>query len=95
MAIVHTAYAMIKMPGLKGIIILKSDQHNTLACENAALTYIGRFGEKEAHELTAKMAKTHRGSTPARSVVPKPPISGTTWPPAKKKGVLVGSTSTQ
>jgi hypothetical protein len=35
------------MPGLRGVITLKSDQRDALACENAALTHAGRFGEKE------------------------------------------------
>jgi hypothetical protein len=72
MAIVHTAYATMKMPGPKGVIILKFDKHDGLACENAALTHAGCFGEKEAHELAAKMAKTHKEGTPVRTVAPKP-----------------------
>jgi hypothetical protein len=39
MTVVHTAYATIKMPGPKGLIVLKSDQHDALAYENAALTH--------------------------------------------------------
>jgi hypothetical protein len=38
MAVIHTVYATIKMPGMKGVITLKSDQRDALACENAALT---------------------------------------------------------
>jgi hypothetical protein len=48
MAVIHNAYATIKMLGPKGIIVLKFDQRDALACENAALTHAGRFGEKEA-----------------------------------------------
>jgi hypothetical protein len=48
MAIIHTAYATIKMPRHNGVITLKSDQHDVVACENVALTHAGRFGEKEA-----------------------------------------------
>jgi hypothetical protein len=48
MAIIHTAYATIKMPGPKGVIVLKSDQRDALACENAMLTHVERFDEKEA-----------------------------------------------
>jgi hypothetical protein len=92
-AIVHTAYATIKMPGPKDIITLKSNQHDALACEDAALTHTGRFREKEAQELTTKMAKTHGGSTPARAVVPKPLASGTPRPLVETKGVFMGSTS--
>jgi hypothetical protein len=48
MTVIHTAYAMIKMSRPKGIITLKSDQRDALACQNAALTHAGLFGEKEA-----------------------------------------------
>jgi hypothetical protein len=51
MVVIHTTYATIKMLGPKGIIILKSDQCDALACENIALTHARRFGEKEAQEL--------------------------------------------
>jgi hypothetical protein len=37
MAVIHTAYATIKMSGLKGVT-LKLDQRDALACDNAALT---------------------------------------------------------
>jgi hypothetical protein len=39
MAVIHTAYVTIKMPGPKGVITLKSDRYDVLACENAALTH--------------------------------------------------------
>jgi hypothetical protein len=77
LVIIHTAYAMIKMPRPKGVITLESDLRDALACENATLTHTGRFGEKEAQELAAKMAKMHGGSTSTRMVVPKPPAGGT------------------
>jgi hypothetical protein len=48
MAVIHTAYAAIKMSGPKGIIVLKSNQRDALACENATLTHAERFSEKEA-----------------------------------------------
>jgi hypothetical protein len=60
MAVIHTAYAMIKMSGPKGVITLKSDQGDALACENASLTHVGRFSEKEAQKLATKMAKDAR-----------------------------------
>jgi hypothetical protein len=72
MSVIHTAYATIKMLGPKGVITLKSDQRDALARENATLTYVRRFCEKEAQELPAKVAKTHGGSTPVRTVAPKP-----------------------
>jgi hypothetical protein len=77
LAVIHTAYAMIKMPRPKGIITLKSDHRDALACENAALTQAGRFGEKEAQELAAKKAKMHGGSTLTRMVAPKRLAGGT------------------
>jgi hypothetical protein len=92
MTVIHTAYVTIKMSGLKGIITLKSDQCDALACESAALTHVGRFGEKEVQELAAKMAKTHGASTPVRTVAPKPPTDGTPRPPAEKS-TFVGSMS--
>jgi hypothetical protein len=57
MAVTHTAYTTIKMSGSKGVIVLKSDQRDALACESATLTHARRFGEKEAQELGAKVAK--------------------------------------
>jgi hypothetical protein len=41
MAIIHIAYATIKMPGLKGVITIKSNQRDALACENTALPHAG------------------------------------------------------
>jgi hypothetical protein len=61
MAVIHTAYATIKMPGSKGVITLKSDQRDAVACENAALTHAGKFGEKEAQDLAVKMDRTQQG----------------------------------
>jgi hypothetical protein len=40
MVVIHTVYAMIKMPGPKGVITLKFDQHDALAFENATLTHV-------------------------------------------------------
>jgi hypothetical protein len=42
MLVVHTAYATIKMPGPNGVITIKSDQCDTVACENVALSQAGR-----------------------------------------------------
>jgi hypothetical protein len=95
MAVIHTAYAAIKMSGPKGIIVLKSNQRDALACENATLTHVERFGEKKAQELTAKVPKAHGGSTPIRTAALKPPAAGTLWPAAEKKSTFMGSTSNQ
>jgi hypothetical protein len=50
MAVIHTAYAMMKMPDPKGVITIKADQRDALACENVTLTHAGRFSEKAAQE---------------------------------------------
>jgi hypothetical protein len=89
--VIHTAYAIIKMPGSKGVITLKFDQRDALACENATLTHAGRFSGKEAQELAAKMAKTYEGSTLVRMVAPKPQTGGTRRPPVEKKSTFMGS----
>jgi hypothetical protein len=95
MAVIHTAYATIKIHGPRGVIILKSDQRDALACENATLTHAGRFREKEAQNLAAKVAKTHGGGTPARTVTPGPLVGDTPKTPTAKKGTTVTPTSTQ
>jgi hypothetical protein len=95
MAVIHTAYATIKMLRPKDVIVLKSDQCDALACENTTLTHTRWFGEKEAQELAVKLAKAHRGSTLVRTMTPKPPPAGTLQPPVEKKSTFVGSTSNQ
>jgi hypothetical protein len=57
MAAIHIAYATTKMPGPKGVITIKTDQRDALACENTTLTHAGRFSEKAAQEQAAKVAK--------------------------------------
>jgi hypothetical protein len=93
MVVIHIAYATIKMPGPRGVITLKSDQRDALACENATLTHAGRFGEKEAQNLTAKVAKIYGGGTPARTVTPGPLVGDTHKTPAAKKSTTVTPTS--
>jgi hypothetical protein len=61
MAVIQTAYATVKMPGPRGVITLKSNQCDALACENVALTHTGRFRKEEAQKLAMKVAKTHGG----------------------------------
>jgi hypothetical protein len=43
MAVIHTVYAMMKMPSPKGVITIKADQHDALACENVTLTHARWF----------------------------------------------------
>jgi hypothetical protein len=94
-AVIHTAYAMIKMSSPKCVITIKADQRDALACENVTLTHAGRFGEKAAQEQAAKVVKTQGGSTLLRSPVPKQLTFGTPPPPSIKKGTYVASTSNQ
>jgi hypothetical protein len=95
MAVIHTAYATMKIPNTKGVITIKADQWDALACENKTLTHAGRFGEKVVRDQAAKVVKTQGGRTPLRSPAPKPPINGTPRPPSAKKGTYVASSSTQ
>jgi hypothetical protein len=50
MAVIHTAYGTIKMPSPKGIITIKADQRDALACENTSLSHASQFGEKATQE---------------------------------------------
>jgi hypothetical protein len=95
MAVIHNAYATMKMPGPKGVITIKADQWDALACENTTLTHAGCFGEKAAQEQAAKVVKTLGGSTSLRSSTPKPLTIGTPRPPSAKKGTYAASPSTQ
>jgi hypothetical protein len=81
MIVIHTAYATIKMTGPKGVITIKADQHDALACENTILTHAGQFDEKAAQEQATKVAKTNGGSIPLKSPTPKPLTISTPRPP--------------
>jgi hypothetical protein len=93
MAVIHTAYATIKMPGPKGVITLKSDQWDAVACENATLTHARKFGNKEAQDLAVKMARIQQGNTPSRIVMPGSAAEGTPRPITSKKGITMASPS--
>jgi hypothetical protein len=95
MEIIHTTYTTMKMSYPKGMITIKDDQRDALACENATLTHAGWFSKKAAQEQAAKVAKTKGGSTPLRSPAPKPPTVGTPLPPSAKKDTYVASSSNQ
>jgi hypothetical protein len=95
MVVIHTAYATMKMPGSKGMITIKADQWDTLACENTTLTHVECFGENAVQEQAAKVAKTQGGSTPLRSPPPKTPTVDTPRLPSAKKGTSVASASNQ
>jgi hypothetical protein len=95
MVVIHTTHTTIKMPGPRGVITLKSDQHDALACKNAPLTHAGRFDEKEVQNLAKKVAKMHRGGTFARTVMPGSLAGDTPKTPAAKKSTTVTPTSTQ
>jgi hypothetical protein len=95
MAVIHTAYVIIKMLGPRGVITLKSDQRDALAYENTSLTYAEKFNEKEAQNVAAKVAKTYGGGTPARTVMPEPLVGNTPKTPAVKKSTMVTTTSIQ
>jgi hypothetical protein len=95
MAVIHMAYATIKMPGPKGVITLKSDHRDVVACENAALTHDEKFDNKEAQDLTVKMAKIQQGNTTSRIATPESAVGGTSRPVTSTKGITVASPSNQ
>jgi hypothetical protein len=94
-AVIHTAYATLKIPSPKGIITIKADQRDALACENASFSQVGCFGTEAAQKQLAKVAKTQGGSTLLKTSMPKPPIISTPRPPSTKKGTDVASPSNQ
>jgi hypothetical protein len=95
MAVIHTAYATIKMPGPKGVITITSDHRDVVACENAALTHAGKFSNKEAQDLAVKMAKIQHGNTPSRIAMPGSAAEGASRPTTLTKGITVASPSNQ
>jgi hypothetical protein len=95
MAVVHTAYAIIKMPGPRGIITLTSDHRDAIACESVALTQAGKFGNKEAQDLAVKMAKIPQGNTSSRIATPASAVEGASRSATLTKGITVGSPSKQ
>jgi hypothetical protein len=95
MAVIHTAYATIKIPGLKGIITLTSDHRDVVACENVALTQAGKFGNKEVQDLAVKMSKIPQGNTPSRIATPASAVEGASRPATLTKGTTVASPSNQ
>jgi hypothetical protein len=94
MAAIHTAYTTMKMPSPKGVITIKVDQWDALACENISLLHVGRFGDKATQERAAKAAKTKGGSTPNKASGSKPPISNSPRAPLASKGTNIASGST-
>jgi hypothetical protein len=95
MAVIHTAYAIIKMSGPKGVITLTSDHRDAVACENAALTHAGKFNNKEAQDLAVKMAKIQQGNTPSRIATLGSAAEGASRPATLTKGITVASPSNQ
>jgi hypothetical protein len=71
--VIHTAYATLKMPDPKGMITIKGDQRDALACENTTLMHGGPFNEKATQDQATKVAKKHGGSISFKSSAPKPP----------------------
>jgi hypothetical protein len=91
--VIHTAYATIKMPDPKGVIIIKADQRDALVCENASLSHAGQFGEKAAQEQVAKAAKIKGGSMSSKTLVSKPLIGNSPRTPPSSKDTNIASAS--
>jgi hypothetical protein len=58
MVVIHTAYATMDMLGPKGVVTIKADQRDALACENATMTHVGCFSKNAAQEQATKVATT-------------------------------------
>jgi hypothetical protein len=58
MVVIHTAFATMKIPEPKGVITIKVDLRDALACESASLSHAGRFSDKAAQEQATKATKT-------------------------------------
>jgi hypothetical protein len=54
MAVIHTTYTTMQMSGPKGVITIKADQQDALACENAPLSHVGRFGKNTGWQHPAQ-----------------------------------------
>jgi hypothetical protein len=95
MAVIHTAYATIKMPGPKGVITITLDHRDVVACENATLTHAGKFSNKEAQDLAVNMSKIQQGNTPSRIAMPGSAAEGASQPATLTNGITVTSPSNQ
>jgi hypothetical protein len=95
MTVIHTAYATLKMSDPMGVVTIKVNQCDALACENATLMHAGRFGKKTTQEQAAKIAKMHGGSTSFKSPAPKPLTIDSPRSSSAKKGAYGTSTSNQ
>jgi hypothetical protein len=95
MVVIHTAYATMKMLGLKGAITIKADQLDALACENTSLSHAGRFDDKATQD---QMAKIHSGKALRKTSTSKSPTSSTPRTPmgtTTQKGINIASASAQ
>jgi hypothetical protein len=95
MVVIHTAYATLKMPSPKGVITIKANQRDVIACENVTLTHGGRFGEKTAQEQAAKIARMYNSSTSIKSPTSKPSTIDSPRPSSAKKDAYGASVSNQ
>jgi hypothetical protein len=94
MAVIHTTYATIKMPDPKGVITIKAEQRDALACESTSLSYADRFSGKVAQEQAAKVVKMKGDSTPSKILASKPPIDNSPQIPRALKDTTIASAST-
>jgi hypothetical protein len=76
-------------------VTLTSDHRDAVACENAALTHAGKFGNKEAQDLAVKISKIQQGNTPSRIATSGSAAEGASRPATLMKGITVASPSNQ
>jgi hypothetical protein len=81
------------MPDSKGVITIKDDQRDALACKNTSLLHDSRFGNKAAQEQVARVAKTKSDSTLIKISTYKPPIGNSPCILPASKDTNIASTS--
>jgi hypothetical protein len=93
MMVIHTSYATMEMPRPRGVITIKANQRDALACENTSLSHADRLDEKATQEQATNTTKTKGGSTLSKPSVSKPPIGNSSHIPPALKGTNVASAS--
>jgi hypothetical protein len=53
--VIHTAYATLRMPDLIGVITIKADQIDVLACKNTSLSHARSFSDKASQDQARKL----------------------------------------
>lgn len=73
-AIIHSAYALMKMPGPVGVISVRSELRDAIQCDMDALALAGQFRKEVAERAITKIAKP-LGTTVAGVRAKKTPLT--------------------